>query len=89
MSGGGGNNVDLLKTKSLSLGFERLYSPSRLRNALTYLSFIKKVDFSHTKELVIAMPTIFKKGFIKATCHSYSPLQVPLHYFAYLFVCSI
>ena len=57
--GGGGNNVDLLTTKSLTLGFERLYSPSRFRNALTCLSFIKKVDFSLTKELVIVMPTIF------------------------------
>ena len=31
---GGGNNVDLLKTKSLILGFERLNSPSRLRKCL-------------------------------------------------------
>ena len=59
--GGWGGDVDLMKAKSLTLGFERLYSPSRLRNALHYLSFIKKVDFSHTKELVIAMPAIFKK----------------------------
>ena len=50
MGRGGGNNVDLLKTKSLTLGFERLNSPSRVRNALTCLLFTEKVNFMHIKE---------------------------------------
>ena len=62
--GGGGNNVDLLKTKSLTLGFERLNSPSRLRNALTCLSFTEKVNF-YAHKRVIVKPTILKEGLLK------------------------
>ena len=62
--GGGGNNVDRLKTKSLTLGFERLNSPSRLRNALTCLLFTEKVNF-YAHKRVIVKPTILKEGLLK------------------------
>ena len=61
---GGGNNVDLLKTKSLTLGFERLNSPSRLRNALTCVLFTEKVNF-YAHKRVIVKPTILKEGVLK------------------------
>ena len=60
----GGNNVDLLKTKSLTLGFERLNSPSRLRNALTCVLFTEKVNF-YAHKRVIVKPTILKEGLLK------------------------
>ena len=61
---GGGNNVDLLKTKSLTLGFERLNSPSRLRNALNCVLFTEKVNF-YAHKRVIVKPTILKEGLLK------------------------
>ena len=52
--GGWGCNVDLMKAKSFTLGFERLYLPSRLRNSLTYLSFTKEIEI-HAHKRVIMM----------------------------------
>ena len=52
--GGWGGDVDPMRAKSPTLGFERLYLPSRLRNALTYLSFTKEIEI-HTHKRVIMM----------------------------------
>ena len=52
--GGWGGDVDLIRAKSPTLGFKRLYLPSRLRNALTYLSFTKEIEI-HTHKRVIMM----------------------------------
>ena len=61
---GWGGDVDLMRAKSPTLAFERLYLPSRLRNALTYLSFTKEIEIhAHKRVIMLLFVCLFYLAF--------------------------
>ena len=83
--GGWGGDVDLMKAKSLTLGFERLYLPSRLRNSLTYLSFTKEIEIhAHKRVIMMLFVCLFYLAFFLSFLW-FLPLFVSLYMLRHFF----
>ena len=85
--GGWGGDVDLMKAKSLILGFERLYLPSRLRNSLTYLSFTKEIEIhAHKRVIMMLFVCLFYLAFFLLFFLWFLPLFVSLYMLIHFFL---
>ena len=82
---GWGGDVDLMRAKSPTLGFERLYLPSRLRNALTYLSFTKEIEIhAHKRVIMMLFVCLFYLAFFLSFLW-FLPLFVSLYMLRHFF----